>query len=165
MGDLLAEAGDHSQALPHYRRALEMYEKSAAADPRNLAVPLSVIRARGKLGAAHARLGNIELARKECRKAADLLQATVDDPINVEQRRVRALAYGDVAEAYAVLAADKRAPQHLTAEHWRAARDMYQRSLDIMQDLRDRGILGADEIPDLERVAGKIAECDKALGK
>jgi len=40
---------------------------------------------------------------------------------------------------------------------------MYQRSLDIMQDLRDRGILDAEEIPEIQNVGRKIAECDAAV--
>jgi hypothetical protein len=42
---------------------------------------------------------------------------------------------------------------------------MYQRSLDIMQGLRNRGILDAEEIPELENVARKIADCDMRLTK
>jgi hypothetical protein len=49
------------------------------------------------------------------------------------------------------------------AEHWRTARDMYQRSLNMMQDLRNRGILDAEEIPEIENTARKIAECEAAL--
>jgi hypothetical protein len=86
-------------------------------------------------------------------------------PLNMEELRVRPLAYGDVAEAYAALAADERAPQHLTVEHWRGARDMYQRSLNIIQDLRDRGILDVEEIPEIENVGRKVAECDTFLGR
>lgn len=57
------------------------------------------------------------------------------------------------------------APQHLTMEHWRGARDMYQRSLNIIQDLRDRGILDVEEIPEIENVGRKVAECDTFLGR
>ena len=50
-------------------------------------------------------------------------------------------------------------------EHWRTARDMYQHSLELMQDLRDRGILDAEEFPEIEKTSGKISECDAALGR
>jgi tetratricopeptide (TPR) repeat protein len=163
MGDLLAQLSDQSQAVPYYRRALEIYETTAAADSQDLNMRLNAIRARAKLATAHAKLGNLEPAREECRKTADLLEATVDDPANADLRRSRVLAYGDLGEAHAILAAHKRTPRHLTNQYWRRARDMYQRSLNIMKELRDRGILDAEEIPEIEKTIGKIAECDTAL--
>jgi hypothetical protein len=93
-----------------------------------------------------------------------LLQTTTDDAANASQRRLRVLAYGGLGDAYAMLATDPRA-SGLTNEHWRGARDMYQHSLNLMQDLRDRGILDAEEIPEIEKTSRKIAECDTALEK
>jgi hypothetical protein len=42
---------------------------------------------------------------------------------------------------------------------------MYRRALSILQDLRGRGILDADELNEMEPIAGKTAECDRVLGK
>jgi non-specific serine/threonine protein kinase/serine/threonine-protein kinase len=138
IGDLLSELGDYSRALPHYRRALVMWEKLAAGTPVDLTARLRVGNAHATLGRAHAKLGSFGPAREECRQALNLLRETVDDPANVDQRRMRILAYTFLGEAYATLAADRRAPAGSTAEYWRAARDAYRQSLDIMRDLRDR---------------------------
>jgi serine/threonine protein kinase len=165
LGDLLTELGDHSQALSYYRRALELYEKGVAADPQDLVVALRAIMARTRVGKTHAKLGNIDSADNECRIAADLLQTTIDDAANISQRRLRVLAYGDLGETYAMLAADPRTSSLLMNEHWRGARNMYQHSLNLMQDLRDRGILDAEEIPEIEKTSRKIADCDAALEK
>jgi len=40
---------------------------------------------------------------------------------------------------------------------------MYQRSRDLIQDLRKRGILDHDEATEIEKVGRKIAECEAAL--
>ena len=49
------------------------------------------------------------------------------------------------------------------AETWRLAREMYHRSPHLMEDLRDRAILDAEEIPEIETMKAKIAESDAAL--
>jgi len=165
MGDLSTELGEHAQALPYYQRSVNIYAKELETDPADLGRPLQLSRTRGKLAKTHAKLGNIDQARVECGKAGDLLLATADDITNADQRRIRVLAYGEVAEAYAVLAADKGALLNLTKEHWRAARDMYQRSFEIMKDLRDKGILDSEEVGEVEMIAGKIAQCEEALGR
>ena len=160
MGDLLAESGDYAQALPHYRRALEIYGK-AAADSQELGLPIRVVTTQACVAKTYAKLGDADQARSACRKAIDLLQTTRDDPSDVSQRRLRVVIYGVLGDAYSVLAADKKSPSGLAPENWRAAGEMYRRSLDLMKDLQTRGILDAEEIPEIENTGRKIAECDK----
>jgi tetratricopeptide (TPR) repeat protein len=160
MGDLLAESGDYPQALRHYRRALEIYRK-AAADSQELGLPIRVVTTQACVAKTYAKLGDASQARSECRKAIDLLQTTRDDPSDVSQRRLRVVIYGVLGDAYAMLAADKKSPSDLVPENWRAAGQMYRRSLNLMEDLRKRGILDAEEIPEIENTGRKIAECDK----
>lgn len=45
----------------------------------------------------------------------------------------------------------------------RAARDMYRHSLDIMRNLSERGVLDAEETPEVEAIARKVAECEAAM--
>jgi hypothetical protein len=74
-------------------------------------------------------------------------------------------AYTDLGEAFVLLAADKTESPAAMDQDWRAAREMYQTSLSLMEQLRASGILGADELPELETIAQKVADCDKVLGK
>ena len=77
-------------------------------------------------------------------------------------RRVRAIAFGDLGEAYATLATNNGSRD--SAKHeWRAARDMYQRSLNVLQELQKSGILDADEIPEVDNTGRKLADCEAAL--
>lgn len=50
-------------------------------------------------------------------------------------------------------------------EHWHAARRMYQQSLDIWEDLRNRGTLAGDAAARPEQVTREIVKCDAFLGK
>lgn len=164
IGDLLAELADPSQAIPFYQRAVEIRERAMAIDPQELALSIQVSGLTAKLGKAYAKLGNTEPARSACSKAADLLLATPDDSnTDAEQRRIRVLAFGEIAEAYVALASDMHASPATIKEDWRNARDMYQRSLDIMKDLREKGILDQEEVGEIETTSRKIANCDEAL--
>ena len=162
MADLLAESGAHADSLPHYRRAIEMWEKIRAVDSQDLVIRVRVAIGRTGLGREHAALGQIGPGREECGKAAALLRAIPDDAANVELRRLRVSALSDLGDAYGLLAAAE-SDRNPAAGDWSASRHAYQEGLEMMRELRDRGILGADEIPELEEIAGKIANCDQHL--
>jgi serine/threonine protein kinase len=161
MADLLTELGDPSQAIPYYQRSMELYEKGAATDPQDLSARTRAIVVRAHLAVALAKTGSVASAREECRKTAQLLQALEDQQTNAGQRRMRVLAYTGLGEAYAALAPKNK--DRTNVEDWRAARDMYQRGLDLIHDLLNAGIIQADELADADAVARKVAECDAVL--
>lgn len=76
---------------------------------------------------------------------------------------MRARAYGYVGQAYSELAAFPATPTTEADEHWKAARAMYQRSLDVWQDLRHRGLLANDNAAKPNELASEIARCDTAI--
>lgn len=160
IGDLSADLADYKGALPYYQRSVESYERMRTLDPRDSSIPLQLSRASARLAKTQARLGNIEATRAACRKATDLLLASARDVNNEEQQRSRASVFGEIAEAYVVLAGDEKTSPDKKTEFWRAARDMYQRSLEIMKDLQDR-----DQGAEVEAIESKIAQCDSALSR
>jgi len=121
--------------------------------------------AHAHLAGAHAKLGSAASAHQECDKAKKILSASVDDAANTMVRRLRAIAYGDLAEAHATLAAGNSTGYDSAAEDWRSARDMYRHSLALLEDLKKRGILDAEELPELDKFRQKIADCDARLAK
>jgi len=50
-----------------------------------------------------------------------------------------------------------------TRQHWRTARNLYARSLEVWQDMQKRGILTAEDRTKPQEVAREIARCDAAL--
>lgn len=161
IGDLLAEMGDHAGALPYYQRAVDIYTKNVFANPGHFAIP-QFAQLLGKLAKTHARLGYNEKASSECSKALDLLAVT-DDTANVEQRRVTASAYSEIGDTYSLIARDTRTPEQFMPKLWTAAREVYERSLAILIDLRERGVLNADDLTEVDNISHKIAECDLFL--
>ena len=114
------------------------------------------------LGEELAKAGNAVAAPNECAKAAELLRVTLDDPANVNQRRLRVLAYTGLGDAYVVLGDAQKTAERANNDR-RAARDNYLRALDIMHEHRDRGIADADDLAEMDEVARKAISCDNML--
>jgi tetratricopeptide (TPR) repeat protein len=167
IGDLLADMGDLVGALPYYQRGVDIYTKTknAAIDPEEVTVPFELARLLVKLSRTHAKLGYTDKAWAENMKAADLLESAFDNAANVEQRRIRASLYTEIGDVYSLLAGDTRTPQQFMNKLWSAARATYERSLAILSDLRQRGVLTEDELAEIDNINHKIAECDLFLSK
>src|SRR5262249_36799230 len=131
----------------------------------DLGNPLQISLLLGKLAKIDARLGNTDKASAEAAKAVDILDSVAIDAANVEPRRVRASAFSEIGDAYSLLARDTHTPPQSVKKLWTAARDMYERSLAILVDLRERGVLNADEFAEIDTITQKIAECDLFLAK
>ena len=162
LGELLVSSNDYTQAIGFLMHAADLYEKSAAIDQQDEGIPVRAAGAYARLGLAQAKLGNGSAAQEQCDKAAKLLLSAANDPANAMARRVRAIAFGDLGEAYATLATNNGSRDSAKQE-WRAARDMYQRSLSVLEDLQKRGILDAEEIPEVDNTGRKLADCEAVL--
>ncbi len=162
MGELLAQSGDHAGAVPFYKRAVEMYKQYRAADPQDVTIGIRASIAVAHLGEELAKSGEVAAGRNECTKAAEVLRATLDDPANVNQRRLRVLAYTGLGDAYVVLA-DRQKGSEAAESDRHAALDNYHRALDIMHEHRDRGIADADDLAAIDEVAGKATSCENSL--
>jgi len=162
LGELLVSSNDYTQAIGFLMHAADAYEKSAAIDQQDEGIPVRAAGAYARLGLAQAKLGDGSAAQEQCDKAAKLLLSAANDPANAMARRVRAIAFGDLGEAYATLATNNGSRDSAKQE-LRAARDMYQRSLNVLQELQKSGILDADEIPEVDNTRRKLADCEAAL--
>jgi hypothetical protein len=117
---------------------------------------------RGGVARMQARLGDVNPALEECRKAVALLQKITGDQPG-DSGRAQACEY--LGYAYAALAASPNASASESRQHMSAARDMFRQTLKIIDDLRrSTGDLSANE-KWAKEIAGEIAKCDTALGK
>jgi tetratricopeptide (TPR) repeat protein len=165
IGDLLASMGDQAAAAPYYEQAVDVYTKTAAADPQQSLTTLQASRVLAKLARTHTSLGFIEKAWAESNKAVDLVESVPVDSTNVEQSRIRASAYAEIGDAYSQLANDTRTPQQVMKKLWTAAREMYERSFTILIVLRDKGVLNTDDFTRIDDITHNIAQSDLFLSK
>jgi tetratricopeptide (TPR) repeat protein len=165
VGELLTSFGQDSQALEVYRKAVRVYENGSAKAPENVPMRLSLAICQAKIGELQARLGKSMSTLDQCRKAVSTLRETTEEPTNAYHRDLKAQAYRSLGDAYAVLATSKDAPASERTQHWNAAREMFQQSLSILEDMRSRGILAPSSARWPEEVTREIAKCDTALSK
>jgi tetratricopeptide (TPR) repeat protein/tRNA A-37 threonylcarbamoyl transferase component Bud32 len=162
IADFLTELEDNSQALAHFRKALESYEKVAAEGPADLVLQFVVVTCHAGVARMQARLGEVDLALEECRKATALLQEIKGGKTG---HIGKAQAYEYLGYAYASLAASPKATASEARQRMSTARDMFRQALNILDDLRSlRGTLGSNE-QWARDIAGEIAKCDTALEK
>src|SRR5205823_5996184 len=156
MGDLLTALGDYPQALSYYRQALAMYEKVSAVAPQILRVHYRVLFAHAGIGYMQAKLGERTGALAECSKVNALLNEVPED--TDWQRRMKGSMYRHLGNTHTALAASKNLSANQQQEHWRSARNMYTRSLEIWQKVQKSGLSA-----DTEEIAREIAKCDATL--
>ncbi|MDQ6624982.1 MAG: protein kinase [Verrucomicrobiota bacterium] len=161
IADLLLELKDDSQALLHFSKALENYEKVVTDSPEDLISHFLVATCQAGVARMQARRGEVDLALEECRKAIALLQEITGDK---KGHLGRAQAHEYLGHAYFALAESPKASASEIRERMSAARDMFQQALNIIDDLRSQGPLGANE-QWAQEIAGEMAECDGALAK
>ena len=163
IAEFVADLEENSEALLHFNKALEIFERVAADAPADLPARFWIASCGAGAAAMHARLGEMEPAVRACRKASALLDEIAEEPNNVDHRVSRAQSHEFLGFAYDALAKSSKASASESRQHMSAARDMFQKGLDVLQDLRSRGLLD-DEVW-FEMIAGEIAKCDAALAK
>jgi tetratricopeptide (TPR) repeat protein len=165
IADFLANQHDDTQALLHFSKALEIFEKLATDAPTDLGARFRVATCRAGVAGMQARLGQVDAALQECRKATSLLGEIAEDPTNVQQRSWKAEASEYLGYAYLALAASTKASPSETRQHTSTARDMFRQSLAVLDGMRSRGTLDASNENWARGIAGEIAKCDTALAK
>jgi len=160
IADFLVELEDNSQALLHFSKALEDYEKVVSDAPADLISQFLVATCHGGVARMQARLGEVDSSLEECRKAIVRLQEITGGTKHIG----RAQAYEYLGYAYVALAASPKASAGEKRQRIGVARDMFQQTQNILDDLRGDGSLGSNEQWARE-VAGEIAKCDAVLTK
>ncbi len=162
IADCLVELEDWRQALLHFSKALESHEKVVMASPEDLYSRFMVAICHGGMARTRARLGEVDLALGDCRKAIALLQdITGDKPGEL----YRAQGYEYLGYAYAALAASPKASASESRQRMSAARDLFRQALNVFGAARSSaGGPGMNE-DYAKAIAGEIAKCDAALAK
>ncbi len=159
---MLAKIGDNEAALVNYRKSLEIRANDVKADPSNLWKRSSLIEAHAKICKTLARSGNVSAALAAAAETLALMNKTAVEPTNAAIRSFFGDTYSDVGEAYAALALRQKSIAEGRRKYWNSAREMYERSLQIWQDMQSRGILSNIDINKPEIIVRKIAECNAA---
>ncbi len=157
--------GKHADALAAYRKAAAILEALPQTGAANL-------QGRGDLAMTFSRMGltfaktadaaaAFDYANKGRAIAEELMAAS---PANIELRGLTALAYTTLGDVNATIASGEKKTDKQIAL-WRDAREWYQKSFEILSDLKSRNEWVSSDYGSPEQLQQKIAESDAAIAK
>ncbi len=166
IGNVLTKMGQTGAALESYRKALAISENLIASDPSKAETRIDLAKVYTRLGSLLTSLGDTVRAGDYLGKGRELFEGVArSDPKGVTPRKGLADAYASIGELHARLASRASGVSSVQTERWSEARLWFQKSLDIWQDLRNKGALSLADAGKLEEVAKEIARCDDNLKK
>ena len=159
IGNMFARLGDPQGALAQFRQALEIDTILSVSDPQNAQTILDRASSLEKIGDLLMKSGDLTGALDSHHQARQLREEVAGkDQKNVEVRSDLAFTYQQIAAAHVELAQKSRSEYH-----WLEAKNWYQRCLDVMTDLQNRGALKKDDEAEIERIKAEIRKCDEIL--
>jgi tetratricopeptide (TPR) repeat protein/predicted Ser/Thr protein kinase len=166
LADQLRRAGDHRGAMESYRKMMELAEAVVIVEPANSMAREYLSTSHYRIGDMLARNGDSDGALAHFRSMLALRQAlATEKPSNAQAQIDLAFGYLRFGELYAILGGASAIPASKRVEHWREARSWYQRSLAVLLDLGERGLLPAERVATMEMITREIAKCDAALAE
>ena len=163
-GDLFAQLDQREKAEADFRKAIAISEELLAADPARVEAQPDLVRMYEGMALLFARSNDAMAALESFGKAEDLAESSSKrDPANARIRRQLAKVWAEMAGTHRSLAPRNESPQRDRLADLRTARDRYERSLEIWQDMKNKGLLSRIDVGKPDEVAQKIADCDAAL--
>jgi serine/threonine protein kinase len=165
LGEAQAVGHDNRAAIENYRQARAIREGTLKGDSSNA-------RARSDVSAIYADLGNALAATGDTKEALEDLAKSVPiaeelsarSPANAKLKAQLARRHFELATVHLRFAQTLR-ESGAAREHWQAARDSFTRSLNVWQDMKNKGTLIDTDVRMPDKIAGEIAKCDAALKK
>jgi tetratricopeptide (TPR) repeat protein len=162
LGAALGATGDRAGALENFRKAQQIFAGLVSKDPDNADF-------RRQWAYVYLVTSRFQSEAKDLNGAIDsaLQGIKIDEalvaasPTNATARNTLAQLYTQLGASHAALATSANAGKQ--AEQWRAAKDAYQKSLDIYQGMKGEGTLSSADADKPDAVSNEIAKCDAAL--
>ncbi len=152
IGQFFVRQNQAQKALPHFRQSLEMSEKLIAKDPAKGETFEDLARIHSGFGNALVLLGKHEDGLKNLRKSLGFYEKALErDAENASLRRDYAETLAQIADAL---------KKSLNPNERREAKDDFAQSLQIWQDLQNKGILNYADLKELF-IIGKIFSDDR----
>jgi serine/threonine protein kinase len=166
-GFYMAQKGLQTQALVHFRQALEGYLKLSKADAHDVLARRYLGKCYVGIAAALAATGKPAEGIENAHKALRIFDAlsAADHGDNLFKPVDLAYARSTLADAYLLLASTAGLNASAKVEDLQQARNWYQQSLETWKAIERRASLGRFDAQQAAEIARRIAMCDTALAK
>jgi serine/threonine protein kinase len=163
MGDIATKREKLKAAIQNYKKAIEIQEYLIIIDPNNTSY-------RGVLANSYNLMGNVQLLVGDLKSSLESQEKALrlredlagGDPDDTSPQRDIALSWQSIGNIQIKLA-QTAMPNHL--DHWRKARESFQRSLDIFLKLQSQNALREYDQKELTALRENLKQCDAALAK
>jgi serine/threonine protein kinase len=160
VGNYYWESEDLPKAAEHYRQGLHLDEICVRNDPSNVQMRRSLIVNSQNVGYTLAQQGDIANAQQYCAKALTELEvllktnATAPGLLNMAKE-----IYGYDGEVNVIFAERRGVTTAESQRYWQAALKSYQRSLDLLLQLKEKGLIRRIDTQQEESLQREIAKC------
>jgi non-specific serine/threonine protein kinase/serine/threonine-protein kinase len=151
---------NRGEAMKNLNKALEIFADLVTKDPINGDFRRQWAYTYLALSRFQVQANDLTAAVSSAQAGIKIEEALVtSSPTNVTARTTLALLERQLGDSYVALASKGNKRQ------WEDAKEAYQKSLDVYQDLKNKGTLSAADSAKPEDLAKEIAKCDAALSK
>jgi non-specific serine/threonine protein kinase/serine/threonine-protein kinase len=164
LGQTLAAMGRSEQALRNFNQALEISNELLQGDPNKVETRIDLAKAYAQRGRLFADRNQMEKALEDLKRASELQKAVAEsDSSNLRVKSDLVDMYMWTGGAYMKRASQPAPGEQQHIENWRSARSWCQKSLDLLNELRNKGTMVPDDVDRVNEVVQEIARCDGAL--
>jgi non-specific serine/threonine protein kinase/serine/threonine-protein kinase len=151
-------ASDRVEALNNFRKALQIFAELTAKDQNNADFCRQWAYTYLSLSRFQAQSSDLNGAIDSASQGIKIDEALVaSSPTNASARNTLALLYSQLGASQAALGAKG------SKQRWGAAKDAYQKALDIYQDMKNKGTLSVADASKPDELAKEIAKSEAAL--
>lgn len=166
IGLSLIKVNDLASASEHYRTSIRIMEELAAKNPADTDLQLRKEYGYYRLSDLQLLSGDVAHAIENAQHARSGLEPIVAaNAKNATAAKYLAVVYTQLGKCHTLLATASSTASNQRVNHWREARDLYQKSLDLYQDMKSKGTLSGADASKPDEITGEIAKCDAALKK
>jgi len=150
---------DPTGALHNFHKALQIFAELNAKDPNNADFRRQWAVVYFYLSRFQAEINELDNAATSALAGIKIDESLVADaPTNASARNNLAQLYAQLGKTYPT-----RAAAASSKDEWRAAKEAFEKSLALYQEMKAKGTLPAADAQKPDEVAREIAKCDAAL--
>lgn len=154
--------GNRIEALNNFHKALQVLAELVAKDPTNADYRRQWATTFLLLSRSQSQANDLSGAVESALKGIKIDEGLVaSSPTNASASRTLALLYSQLGESHVAFVTRRDTSKQ--AEHWQAAKEAHQKSLDIYQDMKRKGTLKSGDSSKPDEIAKEIAKCNAAL--
>ena len=166
IGVTLTKEKEYAGASEHYRTSVRILEELAAKNPTNTELQMRKEWGYYRLSDVQSLSGDIAHAIENAEHARSVFESLVAaNAKNSTAAKYLAVVYAQLGKCHRLMASASGKTSSQRVDHWRDAKDWYQKSFEIYQDMKSRGTLGGADQNKPAELSSEITTCDGALKK